>query len=77
MRQKEERGVRPPPLKAGAYTGQRDYYRSVARGSRTIRASGCNLLKRGRNLAKLVFDWLKIQNGFQNYLKMDETSYSF
>ena len=65
-RQKEERrvwgncSVRP---------AQRDYYRSTARGSRNSSAPACNLLKRGRNMAKLFCDWLKIQNGFQNYFK--------
>ena len=48
---------------------QSDYYRSIARGSRNSSAPACNLLKRGRNLAKLFSDWLKIQNGFQNYFK--------
>ena len=64
-------------------TKSRDLHRatsigsSIARGSRNSSAPACNLLKRGRNVAKLFFDWLKIQNGFQDYLKMNETSYSF
>jgi hypothetical protein len=43
--------------------------RSTARGSRNSSAPACNLLKRGRNVAKLFRDWFKIQNGFQNYFK--------
>ena len=41
----------------------------TARGSRTTRASGCNLLKRGRNVAKLVCDWFRYSKWIQKWMK--------
>ena len=47
-----------------AQSHHRSVARYRARGSRNIRETGCNLLKRGRNVAKLFCDWLKYSKWF-------------